>query len=112
MASSVTYILGVQGPRLVHIARPLDNGAAVGEHGELVAFRGKLEQETVVAHLAESRQVPGHLFEIELGRRPLRHLHRITAAQTGGLRALFAFEPLETPPLTARTIDLAQKGRD
>src|SRR5260370_30839673 len=40
------------------------------------------------------------------------HLNGVAAAQTGGLRALLAFEPLEAPAPAARAVDLAQERRD
>src|SRR4051794_13356217 len=105
-------VFGVQRPRLVHVTGAFDDGTAVGEDCELMAFRGKLEEKAIEAHRAERRQVPGHFLEIEPGRLPLRHLYGVAATEAGSLRALLTFEPFKVSPLTARAIYLAQKGRD
>src|SRR5947209_19268834 len=106
---SMPDILRVQGPRLVHVARSLDDGPAVGEHGELITLDGEVEQKTVVIHLAKRLQVARQLLEIKTCGRPLRDLHGIAATQAGGVRALFAVQPLEAPPPAAWAIDFAQE---
>src|SRR6516162_6965276 len=106
-------VLRVQGPRLVDVARSLDDGPPVGEDGELVALGGELQHETVeadrVAHLAE---VPRHLLEVQFRRQPMGDLYGIAATQARRLRALFAVEPFESAPAAAGTVHLAQKRGD
>ena len=77
-------VFGVKRSRLVDVARPLDDGPAVGKHRELVGLGGEFQHESVESHLAPHElEVAGHLLEIELGRRPVGDLHGVAAAQTG-----------------------------
>src|SRR5262249_38687371 len=82
------------------------------EHRELMALGGEFQQEAVVAHLPEFAQMAGHVLEVEFFGGAMSHLHGVAAAQAGGMRAHLAFEPVETLPLTAWTIDLAEQRRD
>src|SRR6516225_3915497 len=57
--------LRIERPRLADVVGALDDGAAVGEHRELVAVDGEPEHERVVPDLAERGQSPRHLGEVE-----------------------------------------------
>src|SRR5947208_10620025 len=98
---SVSDVLRIQRPRPVHVARPLDDRPAVGEHRELVPVRRELQQKAIVTHLTHLPEMPRHLFKVQLRRRAMGHLHRVAAAQARRLRPLLAFQPLEAAPLTA-----------
>ena len=55
-ARSASHELGIERPRLGDVVGPLDDRAAVGEDGELVALGGEPEHERVVADLAQRRR--------------------------------------------------------
>src|SRR5579875_1294407 len=105
----VPNIFRIQRPRLVHVGGAFDDGAAVREHGEFVVLNLEFQQETVVAYFTHFSQVRCHLLEVELGRRAVRYLYGVAAAQTGRLRTVGAVQPLEATMLATGTIDLAQK---
>src|SRR5207244_12264165 len=85
--TSMPDVLPIQRPRLVHVARPFDDRPAVGEDRELMAVGRELEEETVVAHVAELAEVAGQLLEIEARRGAVGDLHGVAATQAGRLRA-------------------------
>src|SRR5436190_17597597 len=105
-------VLRIQRPRLVHVARPFDDRPTIGKDSELVAVGRELQQETVVAHVAELAEVAGQLLEIEARRGAMGDLDGVAAAEAGRLRALLAVEPLEPAVFAARTINLAQQRGD
>src|SRR5262249_52652086 len=105
-------VLRVQRPRLVHVARSLDDRSPIGEYRKLVPVRLELEQEAVVADLPLRLQVPGQFLEVQAGGAAVRYLHGVAAAQARGVRPLLALQPLEVPPPAARAIDRAEQGRD
>src|SRR6266852_3307263 len=97
----VADVPGIEGARLVDVAGALDDGAAVGEHRELVSLRLKKQQEAVVTDLAQHLQVLRHLLEVQAGGRAMRHLHGVAAAQARRVRPLFTLQPLEAALATA-----------
>src|SRR5262249_4517066 len=106
---SVPDVLRVQGPRLVHVAGAFDDCPAVREDSELEAVGVELQEEAVVADLAEHLEVFGQVLEVEPGGAAVGDLDGVAAAQARRLRPVGAVEPLETAPLAARAIDFAQE---
>src|SRR5205823_4926833 len=82
------------------------------EDREVVAVRVELQEEAVVADLAQRLQMPGQLLEVQTLSRAVGHLDGVAAAKARRLRALFAVQPLEPAALAARTIDLAPERRN
>ena len=109
---SMPDVLRVQRPRLVHVVRPLDDRSAVGEHRELVLVHVELQQEALKLTLPIVSRCRAISSKFSRRRHAVRHLHGVAAAQARRLRAVFAVEPLELPPLAARAIDLAQQRGD
>src|SRR5262249_3397617 len=82
---SMPHVLRIQRPRLIYITGPLDDRPTIGEDRELMTLDVEFEQEAVVADGAARLQMACHLFEVEAGRRPVRDLDGIPAAQAGCL---------------------------
>ena len=95
-------VAGVESAGLVDVVGALDDGAAVGEDGELVAVGGELQQEAVVAYVAVDLEMMGQFLEVEAGGAAVRDLDGVAAAETDRVRALLAFEPRLRARLSAR----------
>src|SRR5262249_38287201 len=110
--NSMPDVLGVQRSRPVHVVGALDDRPAVGKDGELVAIHVELEQEAVVAHLAQNLQVLGQLLDVRRSGLLGGNLQGVAATEVVVLRAVGAVQPLELPLLAAGAIDLAQEWGD
>src|SRR3954451_16000669 len=110
--SSTPYKLGIEGPGLGDVVGPLDDRAAVGEDGELVAFGGEAEHEGVVPDLAERGEPRGELGEVQGLGASGGHLHGVAAAERGRVRPEGPVEPLELATPATGAVDLAEQAGD
>ena len=92
---SAPHELRVKRPRLGDVVRSLDDRAAVGEDGELVAFGGEPEHEGVVSDLAQRCEPRGQFGEVQRFGSAGGDLDGVAAAERGRVRAQRAVEPLE-----------------
>ena len=72
-------VFSVEPPRLINIARTLDDCPAIGKDCELIPVHTELKQEAIERHFAQRFKVSCQLFEIQRNRASVCDLYGIAA---------------------------------